>query len=576
MSRFLPLLLLPLVALAADAPDDLTKQARALEKEIEKVRGLKFKKSVPIKVIKRDKDAPKGVNAYYDTRAKEVVLYDDIKGNYAKGVLIHELVHALQDQHFNLRKLHQPTFGSDRELAMAALIEGDAMLVSIEMLQKEQPHIAFMLKTRLETAKNLQNAFLYGIGTKWVKSIKDKGGWKAVDRRYQFPPMSTATILHPGEFIMPVRLGPGRTVGEYGLIKMFHDNKATAARAVEAASGWRGDRLIREGDGTGWAVAFATPEQAKTFQAALTDLRKGTEPKGKHSIQLRGKQVFEVNAPSDREHQLLLERLEGRPLITVYSALDKKVITFGEMMDRLGKADIVCIGEQHDSAMDHHIQLMIIKALYAQDESLGVGMEMFQRPFQKALDRYVAGAISEETFLEDSDYIKRWGFDWSLYRPIVDFCRRNRIALAGLNISSELRGRISKEGLAKLSPEERQLVGEVDLLVKAHREHFFDSLGEMHGHGGKMSKEDKERMYQVMATWDEYMADSAVRFQRERKLRRMVVLAGSGHIDRYFGIPNRALRRMPGGVVRTVRIVLGGEVEQVKAEPHADFVILAR
>src|SRR5882762_1120446 len=101
MSRFLPLLLLPLVALA-DAKPDLEKQVRALEKQIEQARGLKFKKPVVVKVIKREKDAPAGVQAYYDIKAKEVVLYDDIKGSYAKGVLIHELVHALQDQHFNL------------------------------------------------------------------------------------------------------------------------------------------------------------------------------------------------------------------------------------------------------------------------------------------------------------------------------------------------------------------------------------------------------------------------------------------------------------------------------------------
>jgi uncharacterized iron-regulated protein len=64
----------------------------------------------------------------------------------------------------------------------------------------------------------------------------------------------------------------------------------------------------------------------------------------------------------------------------------------------------------------------------------------------------------------------------------------------------------------------------------------------MHGHG-EMTEDGKEKFYQVMTAWDEYMADSAARFQQERKLRRMVVLAGSGHIERGFGIPDRAVRR---------------------------------
>ena len=77
----------------------------------------------------------------------------------------------------------------------------------------------------------------------------------------------------------------------------------------------------------------------------------------------------------------------------------------------------------------------------------------------------------------------------------------------------------------------------------------------MHGHG-KMTKEGKEQFYQVMTLWDEYMADSAARFQAERKLRRIVVLAGSGHIDRGFGIPARLAKRTKGKVA-TVRIFLG-------------------
>lgn len=573
MRRLLPLLLVPVFVLAAEEKTDLTKQVADLQTQIEKVRGLKFKKPVVVNTIPRAKDAPAGVNAYYDVRKKEVFLYDDIKGNYAKGVLIHELVHALQDQHFNLKNLHQATFGSDAERAVAALIEGDAMLVSIELLQKEQPFIAKMLDTKLDKAKNLQNAFLYGIGTKWVKATKDKGGWEAVNRRYQFPPTTTAAILNPGQFITPVKLGPGRTMGAYGLIEMLSNNKATAARCVEATAGWRGDRMIREEDSTGWAVAFSNPEQATKFHAALSDLRAAQGSKAKVSV--TGSRVHEIDASDERTARHLRERLDGKPVVTIYSAADKKEIPFGTLIDRLVTADVVCVGETHDSVMDHHIQLMIIKGLYAQDENLGVGMEMFQRPFQKTLDRYISGAVTEDTFLEDSDYQKRWGYDWSLYRPIVDFCRRNRVALAGLNLSDELRSRISKEGYEKLTADEKKLVGNVDFAVKAHREYHFDSLGSMHGHG-KMDKSMQERMYQVMTTWDEYMADSAVKFFQERQLRRMVVLAGNGHIERYFGIPDRAKKRLAAGKVLTVRVMTGSDLEKIKEQPHADFVVLAR
>ncbi|MFQ3651926.1 MAG: ChaN family lipoprotein [Gemmataceae bacterium] len=579
MPRFSPLVVLiclaPFVAAEPkiDSKTQRIQQVRELETAIEKARGLKFKKPVVVNVIPRGKDTPAGVQAYYDHKKKEVFLYEDIKGSYAKGVLIHELVHALQDQHFNLTKLHQDVFESDRELAIAALIEGDATLVSIEMLQKEQPHMAKMLETQLEKAKNLQNAFLYGVGARWVKAIKDKGGWEAVNRRYQFLPMSTATVLHPEEFILPVRLGPGRTIGEFGLIKLFHENQATKARCVELAKGWRGDRLIREGEATGWVVEFVNEQRASAFREALQEVRQSQASKA--SITQQGKFVYEVVAPSEKDARQLRERLEGKPLLSVYSALDKKEISFGELIDRLAAAQIVCIGEQHDSRMDHTIQRMIIQALHAREEQLGVGLEMFQRPFQKVLDRYVAGEISEKVFLEDTEYQKRWGYDWNLYAPIVRYCQRNRVALAGLNLSNELRGRLSKEGYAKLTPEEKQQIGEVDFNVKAHRDYHFESLGSMHGHG-PVPEDQKERMYQVMTTWDEYMADSAVKFLKERNLNQLVILAGSGHIDRYFGIPDRVKKRLPGGTVRTVRIVTSGDTQAAKDEPQADFVLLAR
>src|SRR5262245_26524823 len=203
-------ILTPCLLLADDKPKDAQAQLDAAVKEftprIEAARGLKFKKPVVAKVIPRGKGERKGVQGYYDIAKKTVFLYDDVKDNYWRGTLVHEMVHALQDQHFGLRKLHQTSFGSDRERATAARIEGDATYTMIEVLKKEQPHVEFMLKTTLETADRLDNAFLYGIGAKYVKALKDKGGWKAVDVRYQFRPTSTAAILHPGEFISPLPL----------------------------------------------------------------------------------------------------------------------------------------------------------------------------------------------------------------------------------------------------------------------------------------------------------------------------------------------------------------------------------
>jgi uncharacterized iron-regulated protein len=78
-----------------------------------------------------------------------------------------------------------------------------------------------------------------------------------------------------------------------------------------------------------------------------------------------------------------------------------------------------------------------------------------------------------------------------------------------------------------------------------------------------------------MTTWDEYMAASAAQFQQERRLRRLVVLAGTGHIDRGFGIPARTVKRT-GGKVATLHIEVGDVPAEGVAKPVADYTVFVK
>jgi uncharacterized iron-regulated protein len=544
---------------------------RQLEKDVSAVRGLAFKTPVVGKIIPRPKDAARGIQGYYSTKDKALFVYDDIAGNYERGVLIHELVHALQDQHFGLGRRDDLPTGSDAEMALSALIEGDATFTMIEVLKKDQPRVAAMLDQPLEKSRNLRNAFLYAQGARYVKALKERGGWEAVNRAYRFTPHTTAAILHP-DGVATFELGAGKTIGEFGLIAKLKEQPATAAEAVATASGWRADRLTESKDGTTWEIAFATNEQARSCREALARF---PGEKGRiRTVVARGERVYVVDAPEQAAAKALLERATGPQDLTVYDASEKRVITFGELIDGLLTADIVCIGESHDSEPNHRVQLRIIKALYACDDRLGVGMEMFQRPFQKEIDRYFLGEIGEENFLKASEYKQRWGYAWPLYRPIVEFCRRNNVPLAALNAPKELTQRISKVGHAALTEDEKKQLGPVDFQVKAHRDYWFDKLAAMHGNKSA-SNDQKERSYQVMTVWDEYMGASAAAFQQERGLRRMVVLAGSGHVERGFGIAARAAKRT-GGKAVTVRVEVGGDLNKIKADPAADYVVIVK
>jgi uncharacterized iron-regulated protein len=575
-NAFLALVILAPTPAFADAPTDKQKQLdatlRKLEKDIAEVRGLAFKEPVVAKIIPRPRDKDKGVQGYYSLKDKALFIYDDIKGSYERGVLVHEMVHALQDQHFGLKNLHPTGFDSDADLARAALIEGDATYTMIELLKKDQPHVLAMLDTNLETAKNLQNAFLYGQGARYVKALKEKGGWEAVNAAYKNPPRYTAQVLHPGERISVVDLGPGKRLGEYELLSRLRVHTDRVTRSETLAADWRGDCFIQEDRGSVWRLAFADDAAASEcyydFAIAFAEKHHGGVPV------LRGSRVIVYTARDDAALAQLKERYGGPLDLKVYSARENRPITFGELTDRLLESDVVCIGETHDSDLHHRVQLQIIQSLHARDPRLGVGMEMFQRPFQSRLDDYLAGQIkSEQRFLKTTEYPTRWGFEWSMYRPIVDFCRANGVPVAALNVSTELKNRISKVGHAALTDAEKKELGDIDFHVKAHRDHWYDLLAQMHGKDA--TAEQKERSYQVMTVWDEYMADSAARFQKERGIRRMVILAGSGHIERGFGIPERLAKRT-GGKTATIKIEVGGDMEKLTKEPTTDYIIIVR
>jgi len=68
--------------------------------------------------------------------------------------------------------------------------------------------------------------------------------------------------------VSTVDLGPGRVVGEFGLIKLLAEHPDSKALAVAAAAGWVGDRVVEDGPAKSSVIAFASAEQGKRFQSA--------------------------------------------------------------------------------------------------------------------------------------------------------------------------------------------------------------------------------------------------------------------------------------------------------------------
>jgi uncharacterized iron-regulated protein len=214
--------------------------------------------------------------------------------------------------------------------------------------------------------------------------------------------------------------------------------------------------------------------------------------------------------------------------------------TFAEVMERVPGKKIVYVGENHNQFSHHVMQLEIIKDLHRRGKKLAIGMEMFQKPFQKPLDDYIENRIDEREFLKKTQYFKWWGFDYNLYRPILEFARAERIPVVALNMRQEIVDKVFRGGLDSLSEEEKKLVpSRMDFSDEVYRKRLEKVFREHEDFGA----ENFNFFHQAQVLWDETMSESIDEFLKAHPSDHMVVLAGNGHLAYGSGIPKRTARR---------------------------------
>lgn len=216
------------------------------------------------------------------------------------------------------------------------------------------------------------------------------------------------------------------------------------------------------------------------------------------------------------------------------------------VLEQLAKSRVIYLGETHDSAADHQAQLELLKALYAKNPQLAIGMEMFQRPFQSGLDSYLAGDSTEEMLREFTEFDQRWGFPWQFYSPILKFAKANQLPVIALNVRSEVTRKVARQGFNSLTVEEKRDIAPIaDIRLGPNR--YRDRLRKIFDrfHHGKGNNRGFEPFFQAQVLWDETMADAIAKFLQKNPDRQLLVLAGQGHLIYGDGIPSRVARRIP-------------------------------
>jgi Zn-dependent peptidase ImmA (M78 family) len=214
------------------------------------------------------------VAGYYDPKTQEFYLADWIDLDGQKPVMAHELTHALQDQHFNLRRFEKwPKHDSDAELSAHSLIEGDASYLMLQYVLKSPARQLAFMKSMMtggaDSTEQLDKAprvlretlmFPYFQGMTWVTQVYKRGGWDEVSAAYKNLPKSTEQILHPDKYFageeprkVSIRdisssLGKGWRMadndveGEWGYYLLLDEFLQSSDVSRKAAEGWGGDR----------------------------------------------------------------------------------------------------------------------------------------------------------------------------------------------------------------------------------------------------------------------------------------------------------------------------------------------
>ena len=271
----------------------------------------------------------------------------------------------------------------------------------------------------------------------------------------------------------------------------------------------------------------------------------------------------------------------GHPIVTgssyvpqrVFDTRQKTFSDFESMLADLARADAVFVGEQHDDANTHRLELAIVEGLTRRGVSVVVALEMFERDVQSQVEGYAAGRITEEQFLKDSRPWPRYASD---YRPLIEFARAHHLPIVASNVPRRIASDVSKNGMPaieKLGSDDRTFAArEVQCPTSGD---YYQRFGEaMGGHEGANAN-----FYFAQCVKDETMGESvATAFQKNATGRVTIVhVNGAFHSDFGEGTADSARRRMPGRRIAVVSMLPVDDLDTAKPDDddfkRADYLV---
>ena len=237
---------------------------------------------------------------YYDPKTDVLYVVAGAPDEYLSVTIMHELVHALQDQYIDLDSLQRPAGDDDRQVAAQAVIEGQATYEQLAVSVGEKRLAASLpggwdsMRDVIRESYSAQPVFSaapmvireellfpYINGADFVRRFKQQ---HPGTMPFNDLPKSTEQVMHDAAFFGPKRDEPVRvvlptvpntvyenTLGEFDTRLFVFEHTKDQATSARAGMGWAGDRYVVVRTPAGNAIAWVTVWDSALDAAEFVD-----------------------------------------------------------------------------------------------------------------------------------------------------------------------------------------------------------------------------------------------------------------------------------------------------------------
>ncbi len=238
-----------------------------------------------------------------------------------------------------------------------------------------------------------------------------------------------------------------------------------------------------------------------------------------------------VRPTLESEHQWQSDLYRDHLLVgRIWASHQKRFVTEDELWGDIGEASYLLLGEKHDNADHHALQLRMLEGLLQDDAVARVVFEMLDSRADEQL-----AVLNEQQFESPEqlrDYLQ-WdveGWDWNFYGPLVDTVYSHRVAIGSGNISGAEVGQIYGADPAEFA----HLAAIFDEATMAQLNRDIDE-----SHCGMLPESQFPAMLRVQQVRDFTMASAMATSSADKTV---VLIAGNYHVRHDLGVPNYLLQ----------------------------------